>query len=85
MDDVKIVAEYSDGCFCERPQLQPVIGAYRPFFQFAALAKQCAEINGIIWGGLNKRGTGRSAWGILPVSCAHRQQQQIRFDWHLNY
>jgi hypothetical protein len=82
-ETVKIVGQYSEGCFCNRPEgFTPLTGVkYRPF-QFARPAKEFAARNGLRWGGLNKY---KSAWAIRPVPCQHRPEQHVRISWELEY
>ena len=83
-ETVKLIAGYSTGCFCPRPDIgsAELRGIpYRPF-QFARAARQLCQEQGWQFGGLNKY---KSAWATLAAPCQHRQEQHIRIDWTLDY
>mgnify|MGYP001568903016 CR=1 FL=1 len=80
----KIIATYSDGCFCERPGLNPSFSfPAEPRFEFKKEARGYAQIHGIEK--LQWSRSDRSAIGILPVACNHRAEQTVRLDWQIVY
>jgi hypothetical protein len=83
----RVFAQYSDGCFCQRPELAPhlhsVVIPLDPRFEFAAAARDLAAKLGAENFRLNKRSTGRSACAELPVACRHRARQAIHITWEI--
>ena len=74
-----IYAEYSDGCFCERPALDETVKTpIEPRLNFAKAARELAGKLDARNLQINKRTTGRSAYAELPHKCAHRDKQAIR-------
>ena len=80
----KIIATYSDGCFCERPNLPASLSfSTEPRFLFKKEATKYAEIQGIEnlqWNSVDK-----SVLGTLPFSCNHRPEQAVRLTWGIVY
>lgn len=80
----KIVATYSDGCFCERPNLPASLSfPVEPRFEFKKEAREYAKIQGIT--DLQWNRADRAALGILPFSCNHRTEQTVRLTWGIVY
>ena len=74
-----IYAEYSDGCFCERPALNETVKTpHEPRFNFTKAARELAGKLDAQNFQLNKRTAGKSAYAELPHKCAHRDKQAIR-------
>ena len=73
--------EYSDGCFCKRPDFIPVLTDYNPRFLWADGVKRSAELNGI--GEVQHSKREKRANGFLPFKCQHRDKQLIRFAWSM--
>lgn len=80
----KIVPTYATQCFCKKPELPELGGIpYRPRFEFMQAVRQCAASIGVT--AIKANTTTKSALGEMHVSCAHRQVQLVRFDWHIDY
>jgi len=80
----KIVATYSDGCFCERPNLPDSLSfSIEPRFQFRKQAREYARIQGIR--DLQWTRADKAVMGILPIECKHRAEQAVRLTWGIVY
>ena len=75
-----VSAEYTEGCFCDRPGFAPVTVDDYPRFEFAKAVRSVAALNGI---GEVIRGKYKTASGVFPFACSHRESQAVRFSWSL--
>lgn len=76
---IQVYAEYSDGCFCNRPEFTPVVVNSEPRFQWRKAVELVAKANGlteIVFG------KSKAANAYYPLPCRHRDKQLVRFDRH---
>ena len=83
---VAIYPSYSNGCFCDRPALEvEVVATYQQRMWWQNSVKAVAAKLGATEPQIGTGASGKSAYAQLPVACAHRPAQDLRFDWRIIY
>lgn len=82
---VRLVANYSSGCFCDKPELKPGKPfKTKPTFQFKKQVQIYAAENGITDIQIYKT-SGSSATGLIAFKCKHRNIQSVHIDYDVVY
>lgn len=79
----KLVAIYSQGCFCNRPALPEGLHVqFQPRFEFkTAVRRYCQLLPSAATPYFNR--VDKSAIVNIGVQCDHRDRQDVRIGWEL--